>query len=185
MNIYDFDNTIYDGDSSVDFFLFSLKKHKKNFLKLPNILWHSILYVLKIDDKETFKSTFFSIVTNSINIEKDVEEFWNNSIQKLKPFYMKVKRKDDIIISASPSFLLKPICQRLNVELIATDINMETGELMSRNCYGKEKVNRLVALNIYQCDKFFSDSLSDKPLANMAKQAFLVKKNNIFTWEKE
>ena len=27
-NIYDFDKTIYDGDSTVDFFLFCLKREK-------------------------------------------------------------------------------------------------------------------------------------------------------------
>lgn len=26
MNVYDFDGTIYDGDSSVDFFLYALKR---------------------------------------------------------------------------------------------------------------------------------------------------------------
>ena len=34
MNIYDFDGTIYDGDSSIDFFKYSLKKHKNLFLLL-------------------------------------------------------------------------------------------------------------------------------------------------------
>ena len=29
MNVYDFDKTIYDGDSSVDFYKFSLKRHPK------------------------------------------------------------------------------------------------------------------------------------------------------------
>lgn len=29
VNLYDFDNTIYDGESTVDFFLFCLKKKKK------------------------------------------------------------------------------------------------------------------------------------------------------------
>ena len=29
MNVYDFDKTIYDGDSTADFYLFSLGRHKK------------------------------------------------------------------------------------------------------------------------------------------------------------
>ena len=29
MNVYDFDKTIYDGDSTADFYLFSLRRHKK------------------------------------------------------------------------------------------------------------------------------------------------------------
>ena len=31
MNVYDFDKTIYDGDSTADFYLFSLKRHKGIF----------------------------------------------------------------------------------------------------------------------------------------------------------
>ena len=29
MNVYDFDKTIYYGDSTADFYLFCLKRHKK------------------------------------------------------------------------------------------------------------------------------------------------------------
>ena len=31
MNVYDFDDTIYNGDSSLDFVLFCFKKNKKLF----------------------------------------------------------------------------------------------------------------------------------------------------------
>ena len=42
MNVYDFDKTIYDGDSTLDFYLFSLKKnqfnlHEKNGAKLISL----------------------------------------------------------------------------------------------------------------------------------------------------
>ncbi len=35
MNVYDFDHTIYDGDSSVDFFCFYLIRHLRLLLCLP------------------------------------------------------------------------------------------------------------------------------------------------------
>ena len=35
MNVYDFDKTIYGGDSTADFYLFSLKRHKKSSFLLP------------------------------------------------------------------------------------------------------------------------------------------------------
>ena len=31
MNVYDFDRTIYDGDSTIDFYLYSIKKTSGNF----------------------------------------------------------------------------------------------------------------------------------------------------------
>ena len=35
MNVYDFDNTIYDGESAVDFFMFCLGKDIKLIKLLP------------------------------------------------------------------------------------------------------------------------------------------------------
>ena len=36
--VYDFDGTIYDGDSSIDFFLFCLKKNIKVIFYLPKVV---------------------------------------------------------------------------------------------------------------------------------------------------
>lgn len=183
MNIYDFDNTIYDGDSSIDFFIYSLKKHKKNLARLPIILSHATLYILRIEKKDKFKSHFFSFLKQTNDLEKDVEEFWNSHEKKIKSFYIQNKQKDDIIISASPYFLLKPICGRLGINnLMATNIDIKTGKLIGKNCYGDEKRKRLAELNINECDKFYTDSLSDMPLIEIAKQAFIVKGNKIKTW---
>ena len=38
MNVYDFDKTIYDGDSTADFYIFSLKRHKKILLLAPSLI---------------------------------------------------------------------------------------------------------------------------------------------------
>ena len=48
MNVYDFDKTIYYGDSTADFYLFCLKRHKKYSL-LPHRFWGAFLkfYVFK------------------------------------------------------------------------------------------------------------------------------------------
>ena len=47
MNIYDFDGTLYDGDSTFDFIVFSLKKHPALVRFLPVQGWAAALYVLK------------------------------------------------------------------------------------------------------------------------------------------
>lgn len=38
MNVYDFDKTIYYGDSTADFYLFCLKRHKKILTLAPSLL---------------------------------------------------------------------------------------------------------------------------------------------------
>ena len=53
MNVYDFDKTIYYGDSTADFYLFCLKRHKKILTLAPSILGAFLkFYVFKIFLKE-------------------------------------------------------------------------------------------------------------------------------------
>lgn len=182
MNIYDFDGTIYDGDSSIDFFKYSLSKNKKIILDIIPICFSMILYLLKFIEKEKFKSTFFRFVKR-IDLDKYVDEFWKKNDYKIKSFYRKNRLKNDIIISASPSFLLQPIAKKHDFILIATEVDKNTGKLIDKNCYGSEKLERLKKNGITKCDKFYSDSLSDLPCALLAKKAYIVSKDKIISWE--
>lgn len=182
MNIYDFDGTIYDGDSSLDFFKYCLSKNKKIILDIIPICFSLILYLLKFIEKEKFKSNFFRFVKR-IDLDKYVDEFWKENDYKIKSFYKKNHLKSDIVISASPSFLLQPLVNKYNFTLIATEVDKNTGKLIDKNCYGSEKVERLKEKGITKCDKFYSDSLSDLPCALLAKKAYIVSKNKIISWK--
>ena len=48
MNIYDFDKTIYDGDSSIDFYKFCVKKNKLLILNSFKVLFYYFLYIFKM-----------------------------------------------------------------------------------------------------------------------------------------
>lgn len=113
INIYDFDKTIYDGDSSIDFFKYCIKINKKCLRILPKLALAIILYLLKIKEKEYLKSVFFSFIKYFSNLDKVVADFWNEHNSKIKDFYLKGRFKTDIIISASPEFLLKPVAKNI------------------------------------------------------------------------
>ena len=181
VKIYDFDKTIYDGDSSIDFFIFCLKKKFIIIMYLPKFLIYVLLYKLKIKTKEMMKEQYFSFLKSFSNIDSIIEEFWELNKRKIKRFYLEKKHDNDIIISASPMFLLAPICKELDVmDLIATNVDKKTGKFKSKNCYGNEKVNRFISkypnTNVIEV---YSDSLSDLPLFNISKKKFLVKGDNI------
>ena len=54
------------------------------------------------------------------------------------------------------------------------------------NCHDTEKVRRFRALYPdAEIDEFYSDSLSDSPLAELAGKAFLVKKGRLSEWRTE
>lgn len=181
MNIYDFDNTIYDGDSSKDFFKYCLNKNKIILIDIIPICIMLFLYLVKVVEKEKFKSTFFKFLKR-IDGNKYVIDFWRDNEYKIKDFYIKQHEKDDIIISASPYFLLEPIAKKYNFKLIATDMDIETGVIKGYNCYGEEKVKRLKNIGITKCNEFYSDSLSDTPCSKLAKESFVVKGNKLIPW---
>ena len=46
MRVFDFDNTIYDGESVIDFYLFSLRRNPKVARYVPVVLYHLLRYKL-------------------------------------------------------------------------------------------------------------------------------------------
>lgn len=187
MNVYDFDKTIYDGDCTADFYMYCLKKYPVIYKRIPEVLWFGLLFRLGITKKKDFKSRFFKFATLLPDLEDAVKDFWAVNKNKIKKFYFDTQREDDIIISASPTFILNEICGRLGIKhLYATNVNLQTGEIIGENCYGEEKVKRFyeAGYNKDSIDNFYSDSLSDSPLAEISKKAFIVSKEKIIPWEK-
>ncbi len=185
MNVYDFDGTIYDGDSTVDFYKYCLHRKKTLIHFVPSQGWHFVKYALGMIKKETFKESVYQILNEIDDLDSWINDFWNQNLKKIKPFYLNQKQTDDLIISASPEFLIQAACKRLQVEAIASRIDKKTGvHTDGINCHGERKVARFY--EIYpegEIDQFYSDSLSDAPLAKLAKKAFIVKKDQIIPWD--
>lgn len=184
MNVYDFDKTIYKKDSTLEFFKFSIKKDFKLLRYFPLQLSYLILFKIKITSKETFKEKFYSFLNGIEDVDHFIELFWNEEIKNIEQWYLTQQNPDDLIISASPTFLLKDICRRINIEnLIASEVNKKSGKLESKNCYGIEKVHRFKQeYGAKEISKFYSDSISDLPMGKIANEFFLVKKGNIEKW---
>lgn len=186
MNVYDFDKTIYDGDSTQHFYFHCLKHHPKIIIWLPYQAWMFLLYVLGFYSKTQFKERFYKFFKSVKNIESEVERFWDKNISGIKKWYLYNQKDTDIIISASPEFLLKPICNRLGIKsLIASRVNLKDGKYTGLNCYGEEKVSRLRSeMGDIEYDYFYSDSLSDEPLALLSsKGSFIVIGNTLVPWD--
>lgn len=185
MNVYDFDKTIYDGDSTVNFYKYCIRKKPSVLKHLPKQLWAFLMYFIRVYDKTTMKENFYRFLKSIDDIDLLIEDFWKANMSKVKKWYLDSKRDDDVIISASPEFLLKYPCKRLNISLIASRVDKKTGIYDGKNCHGKEKVLRFNAVyGDSQIDKFYSDSLSDTPLAELAKEAYIVKGLKIEKWKR-
>lgn len=186
MNVYDFDKTIYDGDSSIDFYAYNLSKSWVIALLWPSQLMVGVLYKLKLIDKTLMKQIFYAYFRFIPNIDKRLDGFWKANRSKIKAFYATTKKEDDIIVSASPEFMLEPICRELGVRLIASRVDKRNGVYTGKNCFGEEKVKRFRKLYPDAViEVFYSDSLSDSPMAKIANEAVFVVGEQLNPWPKE
>jgi len=182
MNVYDFDKTVYLRDSSVDFYRYNLTKDLTILRFFPKQAIAMIRYKLKLIPKTQMKIVFYTYMKTITNMDERVNNFWAIQKRYIQPFYLAQKKADDVIISASPTFLLQPLIDEWGCTLIASKVDPKTGH-SEENCWGPEKVKRFCAhYDLDQIDEFYSDSLSDTPLAMHAKKAFLVTGTDIENW---
>lgn len=187
MDVYDFDKTIYAGDSSIDFYLFCLRRQPGIWSCVFQQAWGWALYALGRLDKTALKERFFCFLPRLKDRESLLERFWAQREDKIRPWYLRQRVETDVVISASPEFLLAPICARLGIQPpIATRMDPASGKIAGQNCKGREKVRRF--LERYpggEIRRFYSDSLTDAPLADMAREAALVRGGKLEPWPKE
>ena len=182
--LYDFDGTIYDGDSSVDFVLFCFKKEPKLLKYLPKIILAALKYKFKIITKKEMKEIFFSFLKDIKNVDKLLKGFWKIHEKNIKEFYKSKNHDKDIIISASPKFLLEPIAKKYKVvDLFGSPIDKKTGKYDGENCHGEEKV-RLFKEKYKKAEilEMYTDSKHDLPLIKLAKKGYLVVRDDIYDY---
>lgn len=186
MNVYDFDDTIYDGDSSLDFLLFEGKRRPMAFIKAClRSVFPTLRYLCKMGTKENVKEKFFSVVADIQDMDEELKDFWDAHEYKFKMWYLRQQQTDDVVISASPYFLVKAGCDRIGIcNVIATKMDKLTGRITGYNCKGKNKPERFCELYPNKViHAFYSDNRSDQPMVEMAEQAYLVKGNVVVGWD--
>jgi phosphoserine phosphatase/putative flippase GtrA len=176
VDVYDFDRTIYRGDASIEFIRFVLARHPRTWASIPRLVVATALYVIGVVTRTRFKAEMFSVLGRLADVDATVAAFWATRRRRIAPWYLAQQGPDDVIISASPDFLLRPLVERWPVRaLIATRMDPATGAIDGENCRGAEKLRRLnrevPGAEVRRC---YSDSLSDLPLLEGAEYAFVV-----------
>lgn len=185
VNVYDFDKTMIPYDSTEAFFKFCIRRHPRAALAALPAVPHVPVMLLRPEYKTRVKEIFYHFLTALPQVDDEVDAFWQGHYADINGWYMAQKRSDDIISSASPEFLLKPVADRLGVRLIASRVDKHTGSTLGMNNHGEEKVRRLHELYPgLEIADFYSDSLSDSPLARIADRAFMVADQLVTPWPK-
>lgn len=181
--VYDFDQTIFRGDSTARFCLFALRRRHRLALALPKVGAAFLGMALGRLSKTQAKQALFQALLPALpDVDAAVQAFWAENLDRIKPWYLKQKADSDLIISASPEFLLQPVCGRLGIALIASPVDKNTGEYRGPNCHGEEKVRRYRASYDSEDFEFYSDSLSDTPMALLARRAWMVCGDALSPW---
>lgn len=191
MNAYDFDNTIYSGESIFDFFKFCLTKDVQLYIYFPEVLMRLIQYKLNLlTDRKIYKTAEKIINSfmkrNNHKIDELVEEFWAKNRKKLKPKFLNMLKSDDLIITGCPEFLIDYIKDDLKVNnIISTEFDFKTNKIKFI-CLGENKVDAFnKKFKNKKIEKFYTDSLTDIPFMKLAKESYFVLGNKITKINKE
>ena len=179
MKVFDFDNTLYDGETLVDFFYYlcdkkeELNKYKGLVSFLLNLYEKNLLPMPLV--KKVFNKHKNDFNYNLSNKDKYINEFWELNKHKLNKDLIKTIKKDDVIITATIDVLLNPIKKELKTKNILCSItNIETKEIEFM-CYKENKVIKYK--EIYKdtpIDVLYTDSYADKPLMDISNKVILI-----------
>jgi phosphoserine phosphatase len=182
--VYDFDNTLYRGESGVDLFFYYIKKRPSLLRFTPTVIVGVIRYKLHLVQLDDVLNGYGSIVERFVagveDFAQDAKEFWDRHDHRLRSFYYRLQQDDDLVISASPEPSLQEVCGRLGVKRwIGTRINEETRRL-DYVCFRENKVKAFQEQYPGETiENFFTDSMNDKPLMELAQKVFLIQKGKM------
>jgi len=178
MNVYDFDGTIYAGDCSIGFGIWFMNRHPYLWITFfPKALRNLIRYKRGKMTRTQMSREYLKILCKVKNFDRQIDKFWNKNEKKIASWYLAQKKKDDLIISASPTCIIEPIAKRLDVNYVATEFDRETGVFLDNFMFAKSKARYMIEHDFPVIDNFYSDSLSDTPMALCAEKAYFVTNN--------
>ena len=186
--LFDFDGTITKDDSLLKFIRFVVGDVRFVFglvVLSPILVAYKLKLIPNYKAKQKMLSWFFKGMSKKAFF-KVANEYSLVHIDKiLRPKAMekiswhKAQGHKVVIVSASIDCWLRPWCEKNGLELIATKLEIKddivTGKLLSKNCYGVEKANRIK--EIYNLKDFeyiysYGDSSGDKQMLELAHEKF-------------
>lgn len=186
--LFDFDGTITTDDSLIKFIRYAVGDIKTVWgmlLLSPMLISYKLKLIPNDKAKQRMLSYFFKGMAEQqfrkIGKEYSLKQINNilraNAMEKIA--WHKEQGHTIVIVSASIECWLKPWCDKNELGLIATKLEMKdgivTGRFLTKNCYGIEKANRVKKaynLDDYEHIYAYGDSLGDQELLNLANKKY-------------
>lgn len=184
VNVYDFDNTIYDGETLVDFILYYVRRDIKIWKYIPKLIIIAIkdaLHLFTVEEAiKAYASFLEGYYVHLGDVTENVVDFWNKKEKKIKPWYAEVQQDTDIVVSGSTDFILDEIMKRMGIKnYVGSSIDKKTGKF-TRLCFLENKVK--IFKELYpdaHIVNFYTDSMNDKAMMDIAEHVYFVKKDKI------
>jgi HAD superfamily phosphoserine phosphatase-like hydrolase len=185
MNVYDFDDTIYDGDTNRDLLKYSFKKHPLLVIKsLIKTIIPFIKYKMKKVPFERVKEVMLSFLFE-IDTEKYIKEFVREHMKNIKPWYKERHTKNDVLLSASYYLWISEFGKELGIKTCIATNTDKNGKIIGKNCKKQEKVNRLKeVISLDKVETAYGDSSCDVYVLNIAKKGYVVEGNELVPYKK-
>ena len=181
IDVFDFDGTIYDGDSTVDFLRYAVRRRPSLIFSLLSGVFRAGGYALTGRISLTvFKSCLFSALARHLDLSAEAERFWADEKTQahLGEWFLRRERTLPVVIaSASPDFELRPAARLLSADLlVSTPCDAKTGRLTAGNCKSAEKIRRIrQELGDFEVRSMYTDNpKADGPLLALAEERYLV-----------
>lgn len=185
---FDFDGTITNKDTLIEFIKFSkgdLLFYIGFILSSPYLIAYKLRIISNQRAKEKVLRFFFSN-TSITRFQQQCEEFAIKAVPRLlRPkAYEEIQQlqkqgTDIVVVSASPENWIRPWCELMQLQLIATRLEVKdnrlTGNIFQCNCHGEEKVSRIRELFIledYENVLAYGDTAGDRPMLKLANTSF-------------
>ncbi|MDR1452222.1 MAG: HAD-IB family hydrolase [Helicobacteraceae bacterium] len=185
---FDFDGTISDRDSMIDFIRFTFGDRRfliGVFRLLGVIVGYALRLVSDVNAKRRVMTYFFGgrcrdelqNFADRYAADRINDIIRPKGLEKIK--WHLAEGHEVAIVSASIEIWLKKWSEDLGLRLIATKPeivdNRFTGDLASPNCKGEEKIRRI--REIYDLSEFervyaYGDSPADRPMLSLATYSF-------------
>ena len=184
MQVFDFDNTLYHGESTVDFAMFMIQHNRRILLWVPRIFWNLLKYKLCLTEQKQMerdiREFLLILIRNEQQLRALVDVFWTQNRHKLNTRLISRIRREDVIVSAAPDFLLDALRPELgDVRLVCSKVDLSRKRLLHLN-FGAQKVKRFRALyGNTKIERFYTDSYNDKAMMDIAEKVYLVRPSGI------
>lgn len=181
MKVFDFDNTLYRGESCIDFTLYMIRCNKRIILMLPMIFFNLIRYKLCIISKNEIETLINDSMQKIIKDKNEVlsitKDFWDKNIRKLNTGLIESITEDDAVISAGPRFLLEAVIHNIGTSnLICSEVDLDKKQIIYLN-FGENKVKEYrKKYGTTPIDSFYTDSYNDKAMMDISDEVYLVRK---------